>query len=60
MIERRLTKTQLNTIGQRIVDRFFARFEGTGQHFGLDWATMRVLFPRECRVFDRLKQAYRI
>ncbi len=57
-IENKLTREQLRSIGERIILRFWDACAG-GTQYGLDWPTMRVLFPRECRVFDRLRQAFK-
>lgn len=56
-IEDRLTPTQLQTLGARIISRFYAACSG-GTQYGCDWPTMWALFPRECRVYRRLRVAY--
>jgi hypothetical protein len=57
-IENRLTSAQCNIIAGRIVDSFYRDAAG-GTQYGVDWPTARVLWPRRCRVFDRLRQRYR-
>lgn len=57
-IEMRLTPEQLQELGNRIIFRFYDNCQG-GDRYGVDWPTARVLWPRECRVFDRLKAEYR-
>lgn len=57
-MEKNLTIEQLKEIGGRIIDMFYRDCDG-GCQYGCDWPTMRVLYPRRCRVFDRLRAAYK-
>lgn len=57
-IEDKLTLEQCCVIGERIINRFHDDCRG-GTKFGIDWPTMRVLFPTRCRVFHRLRERVR-
>lgn len=59
-VEDKLTADQCNEIGKRIIKWFYTEPGGEGgRQFGCDWPTMRMIHPRKCRVFDRLKARYR-
>ena len=58
--EQDLSREECNELAWRIHDRLYERMsENGGTCFGIDMPTMKVTFPRQFRVIDRLKKAFK-
>lgn len=57
-IETNLDPDQIEMIRDRIVSRWYDRAGYSGAKYGIDMPTAKVLWPREYRVFIRLRDQW--